>query len=475
MTTRFVEDRYNIINNIINNIKCNSNYSTIKDDITLSLSTSSSTSTTNENDNRTFRKINYYNKFNTKDIRHYIRKDYINIIELLEKITNKYFNDNKKNDINNYIEYIASGAHGLAYKDYNNNFAIKFISHKKNKNKEKNIYSITNEVNVELLTIICLSQLITNKKTPHLINPIMTFYTETNIIVQSAIRLKNKFIQHKKKNNLDRSQKEHIERSIKNLSEYIDKYEKNKIEKITSGIITEYANCGDLLSFIKRNLNLGKIINLEIWRNILFQIIFNLELLQTNFIGFRHNDLKANNILISEIIISKKNGGITYKISNPEKNFHLPNIGYRIFLWDFDFACIPFVSNKIPINRDFLDKILNEKIESKNFKKYNITSDKNDYYDLHFFINSLCNQFIHNFYKSELIPEEVKEFTKRIVPNELAGWEKKDVTCRGRILNNIEHTTPKKILQNDPFFYPYVKNYNKLIDLVNGYNKLNMD
>ena len=60
-------------------------------------------------------------------------------------------------------------------------------------------------------------------------------------------------------------------------------------------LISEWANGGDLLDFLRRNY---KKLDLLHWKVIIFQILFTLAVIQKKYPGFRHNDLKANNILL---------------------------------------------------------------------------------------------------------------------------------------------------------------------------------
>ena len=54
----------------------------------------------------------------------------------------------------------------------------------------------------------------------------------------------------------------------------------------------------------------------------------------------------------------------------------IPNIGFQIKLWDFDFACIEGVVNNSKVNAKWTDKI-------------NVSYGKNQYYDIHYFFNNL--------------------------------------------------------------------------------------
>ena len=74
-----------------------------------------------------------------------------------------------------------------------------------------------------------------------------------------------------------------------------------------SVLISEWANGGDLLEYIKANY---KTMQLKTWRVILFQMLSVLSVIQAKYPGFRHNDLKANNLLIHSIESRNKNNKV---------------------------------------------------------------------------------------------------------------------------------------------------------------------
>ena len=83
------------------------------------------------------------------------------------------------------------------------------------------------------------------------------------------------------------------------------------------------------------------------------------------------------------------------------------------------------------------------------------------YYDLHYFFNTLTKKgFFSDFWDAREIHHSVKQFVKDIVPEKYANPSTKSdnqndkllVTERGRILVNVEYTTPQKILLEHEFF-----------------------
>ena len=114
------------------------------------------------------------------------------------------------------------------------------------------------------------------------------------------------------------------------------------------------------------------------------------------------------------------------------------NIGFQIKLWDFDFACIPGIVD-------------NNKVEADWTKKINVVPEQHKYYDVHYFFNTLTKKgFFPQFWTDESISDKVKDFVKRVIPNNLTKG--KNVTERGRLLSKEEFMTPDYILKNDPFF-----------------------
>jgi hypothetical protein len=194
-----------------------------------------------------------------------------------------------------------------------------------------------------------------------------------------------------------------------------------------------------------------KTIKLIHWKSIFFQILSLLSIIQTKFPNFRHNNLIASNLLIKKISLpeGKKTGNYRYIING--STYIVPFIKFQIKLFNFQWACIPgLVDNSI--------------VELKSSKQINIQPIQNRYYDIHSFFNSLLNNDFKSdngnvkFFDNTFIPNEVKDFVKRIVPEKyLIG---KNVSECGRILINDEYLIPDKILKFDPFFKIYRFNYN---------------
>ena len=187
-----------------------------------------------------------------------------------------------------------------------------------------------------------------------------------------------------------------------------------------------------LLSFLKK-------FSLVTWQVIFFQILATLAVIQSYYPGFRHNDLKANNILVCKNSISKNKdlNNFLYEING--QLFSVPNIGISIQLWDFDFACIPGLVENAKVSAEWTDRL-------------NIKPEKHQYYDMHYFFNTLSRKgFLPEFFSDKDIHPKVKEFVKRVVPKKYS-IPGKMVAERGRLLVDDEYMTPLQVIMNDEFF-----------------------
>jgi hypothetical protein len=319
--------------------------------------------------------------------------------------------------------YIKSGSTGHTFKgiidttNENLSYAVKVVAYSK-KDNYGDIYDIKRPENAELMMIKLLSYFVIKKQTPHIVLPIATFYTN----ITPFINLINEDI---------------VDENNKKYKEFIEKYNKNEYYDNVSILISEWATRGDFLDYVRCHYMNFKLIH---WKVFFFQIISTLAVIQSKFPSFRHNDLKANNILLTKI--PKKEGSSSiYKVSG--KEYIVPNIGYQIKLWDFDFACIPNI-------------IDNDKVSSEWTKQINVIPEQNRYYDMHYFFNTFIKKgFFSQFLEEKCIPQEAKDFVNRIVPPKYQSG--KYVHKRGRILIKDEYLIPNDVLKNDIFFEEFRK------------------
>lgn len=345
-------------------------------------------------------------------------------------ILNKKMYDfyNVINQIGGKLIYIKSGTTGHTFKGIVSpdpvkdatsaepnpnvvNYAVKVVAYPK-KEKYGDLNDIRRPENAELLMIRVLSNFVINKQTPHIVLPIGTFNTNIETFVKLT---KDKIINNKK------------------YDMFVKRYKKGDYYDKVSVLISEWANNGDLLDYLKKNYTK---FTLDDWKVLFFQVLSVLAVIHKKYPAFRHNDLKANNILIHQINSKTKRNLFKYEIN--DYLYEVPNVGFQVKLWDFDFACIKGVVD-------------NAKVEADWTKQINITSKKNRYYDIHYFFNTLTKKaFFPQFYEAPEIPQKVKEFVDRVIPPEYKTG--RFVAERGRILVNKEYTTPDKLLKNDPFF-----------------------
>lgn len=311
------------------------------------------------------------------------------------------------------IEYVKSGSTGHTFKgtfkadDKILQCAFKIVPFEKD-----TIYGDPDDEerpeNAELKMLKLLSNFVLDIYTPHIILPIRTFHTNIKNFICKKI-------------------------NDKHYKEFIKKYKDDELHNNVSVLISEWADQGDLLMFLKKNYHK---LTLKFWKTLFFQIISTLAIIQLKYPSFRHNDLKCNNILISTYDKQDRD----YFIYMVDKMMYkIPYIGYYIGIWDFDFACIPGI-------------VENSKVNAKWTKKINVNPVRNQYYDMHFFFNTLIKKgFLPQLLTSCKIDKEIKDFIYRIVPRKLQKNDKY-LSEKGRILINKELHTPIDIIENDPFF-----------------------
>jgi serine/threonine protein kinase len=357
-----------------------------------------------------------------------------NITKVMPKET-KGFKD-VINQIGGKLLYIKSGTtghtfKGISYPDKDKadiciNYAVKIVAYPKKENYGS-IMDVTRPENAELMMLKVLSYFVVNNQTPHIVLPIGTF----NANIKTFVNLT--------KNNIVDSKK---------YEQFVKRYEDDEFHSMVSVLISEWADGGDLLDYLRANFTK---LTVKEWRVIFFQILSVLAVIQAKYPSFRHNDMKANNILLQKIPMStEQNAVYKYSINNTE--YFVPNIGVQIKLWDFDFACIPGLIDNAKVYADWTNKI-------------NVSPEPHPYYDVHYFFNTLTSKnFLPNFWGMDnmgkpMVPKEVTEFIKRIVPDRLRTGNY--VTERGRLLMNyadiqkfsdLKYHKPDDIIKYDPFF-----------------------
>jgi hypothetical protein len=314
------------------------------------------------------------------------------------------------------LYYIKSGTTGHTFqgisRDGSTQYAFKVTPFPK-RDYYGQRHDIRRPENAELLMIKTLSYFVVNKQTPNINLPITIFDTS----IKPFVNLINEGEQFKEN---------------KMFKKFVKRYKKKELHNHVSILVSEWANRGDFLAFVRNNYSKFKETH---WKAFLFQIISVLAVIQSKYPDFRHNDMKANNILVQKIAPES----VFYRQELSGVEYHVPYVGYQLKLWDFDFACIP-------------GTVDNAKVGAKWTSDINVLPEQHRYYDLHYFFNTIV-RFFPEMETSSKIPEEVKKFIGRVVPKKYKTG--KFVHERGRLLVDDEYTTPDEVLKLDPYFDEY--------------------
>ena len=358
----------------------------------------------------------------TKDIRDVFQKKLISFKDIIQKIGGK-------------LLYIKSGTTGHTFKgisipdqehpEITINYAVKIVAYPKKENYGS-INDLTRPENAELMMLKVLSYFVVNNQTPHIVLPIATFNTKIHPFITLT---KNGIVGSKKYDN------------------FIKRYEDGDFYDDVSILISEWADGSDLLEYLRECYTE---LSVKEWKVIFFQILSVLAIIQAKYPTFRHNDLKANNILIQKI--TQRSNYNTYKYTINGKEYFVPNTGVRCKIWDFDFACIPGLVENAKVDADWTNKI-------------NIRAKGHMFYDIHYFFNTLISKgFLNDFFglKSDgtpNVPKEVTDFVNRVIPPSIRKG--KYISERGRILvdfedlhkiKDLKYKTANELLMYDPFF-----------------------
>lgn len=337
----------------------------------------------------------------------------------------RYILNKKKKDFGKIIsklggklKYIKSGTTGHTFRGEIPNkdsstpflFAVKVSPYPK-RDRYGNINNIKRPENAEIMMIRVLSYFVIKQNTPHIVLPILTFDTDIHLFL----------------NLIDDN---FVDKDAEKYRNFIDNYKEGEYHDTVSVLLSEWADRGDFLEFIRNRISKFQLIH---WKVFFFQLISVLAVIQSKYPSFRHNDLKANNILVQKIPIVHP----AHRYIVCGKEYNVPNIGYQLKLWDFDFACIPGVVDNLKANDEWT-------------KAINVTIERNRYYDIHYFFNTLIKHGFVPQLMEEQTPIEVRNFINRVIPSKFQ--QGKYVHKRGRLLIDDEYIIPKRILERDPFF-----------------------
>jgi serine/threonine protein kinase len=317
------------------------------------------------------------------------------------------------------LEYIKSGSTGHTFrvKTSSGYYAVKLTAYTK-REQYGGVCDEARPENAELRMLNLLSEFVKTKVSPHIVLPVSTFHTSLQPFILPI-----------------------SESQSKKYKLFMKRCNKKEFYDTATVLISEWVNGGDLLDFLRRNY---KKLELKHWKVIVFQIIFTLAVIQKKYPGFRHNDLKANNILVE--ITKRPKTPQYYEYQYEDKRFQVPDIGIQTRLWDFDFSCIPGV-------------IENQKVDASWTNKINVKPEPNRYYDVHYFFCTLLGFFPD---LEEVIPYELQHFYSKVLPEKFRT-EPFCLNKQRRLIKNSikiggifyeypnEYCYPEKLLEDDLF------------------------
>ena len=258
--------------------------------------------------------------------------------------------------------------------------------------------SLNNFANNDSLFSYLLSQLVLQKKSIHILLPIINFDIDFNKI-------------------------QHILKATPIYNTINDKIQFNEISNKLSVRIREHFFKSIIL---KDYLNKNKCA----YKPLLFQLIHTLAIIQKEFPGFRHNNLSIDNILI---YVKKEPVSLLYEFNN--KKWEIPNIDFEIKICNFEKSILPKyygILNQRDTDVPYIDEL-------------------NDYFDIHTFLNSLIET---NHLNSEnLLSQcdlETKKFLDKIIPSQLRGMKNNKFYLN----KNTVIEKPSNML-NDSYFSNY--------------------
>lgn len=359
----------------------------------------------------------------------------MSIMERQQLIQNTVFGDNFKNIVENVendlthltiYDFFSEHTFRLKYTNYLNNelvfdlikdsttcFKLKVIPYR----NEPNFTDYLNTKNVtNHQSVICkrLNQFVLSEQTPHINLFICKYYTELE--------------QFTKLDEINVVSKDDERYKI-----FKNDYNKGKMKSNALLMVFENCNRENLLDFIIKFYTKFSALH---WKVIFFQVLSTLAMIQSKYPSFRHNNFKSNEVFVNAVDSLDNTHSYTVQGSV----YKVPNVGYQIRIDNLDWSNIEGIAE-------------NPKLDLEWVKKLHVKNTQNRYYDMHYFFNTLIqNGFIAGFMYNSLIPEDVKKFIKRIVPDKYRGLSKINVTNKGRLKSDDEYVLPIDVLTDDEYF-----------------------
>jgi hypothetical protein len=275
----------------------------------------------------------------------------------------------------------------IILKKYSNQFSINikinFYS------KVEDINTMNSKINNESLFSYLLSQIVLAKKTKHILIPIMN-----------------------------------IDTTLSNIETIINGY--NIVPMLKTAILNTNITdtcCLQIREHFFKTTNLEEYLSNNVcsYKVLLFQVIHTLAIIQTEYDGFRHN-----NLILKNIIVYIKKNSTSYLEYSGFKNdkFFIPNLDFDIKISNFDYSVIP-----------------------KYYGLFNLTdttikfADKpNPYYDLFTFLNDLIEgtSLMSLYSDKNVCDNETKSFFDRVIPKHIRGLDNKNFNKNYVIVSPID-------------------------------------
>ena len=193
-------------------------------------------------------------------------------------------------------------------------------------------------------------------------------------------------------------------------------------------------------------------------KELMFQFVYTLAVIQYYMKGFKHGDLKEDNLLVY-LRNDQKPGRINYNILG--KTFSIDNKTAHVKLIDFDFAASDAIANcRQPSLTDEETTAEYKKLECNEYsiqdsRYLGLTSNYKPHYDLFFFLNRLTT--VH--FTNDKFPE-LNKFLTRMLPREYQTDNLKqgdeNIIIDGRLATNDTSKikgirSPMELLMSDVF------------------------
>ena len=307
----------------------------------------------------------------------------------------EYYNITKKNVFNGRFKILQFDEEmkQVTLKKYSNQFPITIkISFYDNEDK---IDSFDSLINNDSLFSYLFSLLVLNNKTKHILLPIMNI----DIMYSDIEKIIN-----------DETTQTILKTALQN---------NEIINKGCIQIREHFFRTQTLEDYLKENSCS--------YKTLIFQVVHTLAILQKEYEGFRHNNLKLKNILI---YLKKQSDSYTEYIFNDVK-YYVPNSGFDIKITNFEYSIIPKYYGLINANNPnikFADKI-------------------NPYYDLYVFLNDLLEgtTLMATSNETNNCDIKTKKFLDKVIPVSLRGKN------HDNFKKNLIVTTPDKLLDDEYF------------------------